>query len=172
MQIKNIISATAFITFFTISLLMGTVFTSSVFSGIFHKEINPQTQAKIYDILQKDLQNKMDRANYRENNGGGDLAFVKAVKDYGEKSNNMKISDLPEDFQMAYKDYATASREFADFFINIESMPNEINMNHIESLISDRKSDEQRKYWKNVVSVSKSYGIKFDSNNNLIEKNN
>ena len=56
MKIKHFLSVAAFITFFSISLLIGAVFTSSVFSGIFSKKIDPQTQAKIYEFLQKDRQ--------------------------------------------------------------------------------------------------------------------
>ena len=101
MKLKNLLSIASFITFFSISLLLGTLFTSSVFSGIFSKKIDSQTQAKIYEFLQK------DRQLYREMSEKIQVVEIPdrlpIIKTYYEIREKMDNSELPEDFQYAWE---------------------------------------------------------------------
>ena len=118
MQIKNILSVVAFITFFSISLLMGTVFTSSVFTGVFHKQINLQTQAKNYNFLQKDLDTqrematKFDDVQHSRN--------ISVIKEYNELCEKMDTADLPEDFRDAWEKKILSDVEKVGFMSHLK----------------------------------------------------
>ena len=163
------LSVAAFITFFSISLLMGTVFTSSVFSGIFGKTIDPPTQAKIYNFLRKDLdiQREMSKKFDATDRSRNVLVF----KEYYEMREKLDTSDLPEDFRDAWEKKILSEVEWIGFMFHLK------NFNHLgtietkaEKEIADEKTTKSRLLDDKFVAVAKRYGIKFDANNNLIEK--
>ena len=169
MKLKNLLSIASFITFFSISLLLGTLFTSSVFSGIFSKKIDSQTQAKIYEFLQK------DRQLYREMSEKIQVVEIPdrlpIIKTYYEIRGKMDNSELPEDFQYAREKKILSDVEWVGFMYHLRAFNhNGIIKTEAQKEIVDEKIAESRTLDNNLVSVARRYGIKFDANNNLIEK--
>ena len=169
MKLINTLSIASFITFFSISLLLGTLFTSSVFSGIFTKKFDLQTQAKIYNFLQKDKQIVFEM--YEKVTATEIPNRVSIIKDYYEKREKLDTSDFPEDFRYAWENKILADVEWAQFLNHLKNFnKNGTIETQAEKEIADKKIAEMREFDHKLITIASRYGIEFDADYNILEK--
>ena len=172
MKIKTILSLTSFVSAFAIGLIIFTLSTFNIFTNFFQKDIDSAAKAKIYSVLKQDTQNRKNMVAKIFNREAGDhTTFFKAITDLGEETENIDLSGTPEDFQIAWKEYAATRTEWANLINHLDNLPNQGSLTKAEAKIAERKIAEQNIAWKNVVLITESYGFEFDKNVNVIEKN-
>lgn len=119
-----------------------------------------ETKQKIYAVLVKDAQNRQQRV---EKTG----EYKKVWFDAAKATNEIDTSQLPDDFQFAWKKYVNAQTEVAEAFSNLPQ-PLNFNIDCEENRNWYNAYSEQTQAWSEVVSIAKNYGLKFDQYENLI----
>ncbi len=89
--------------------------------------------------------------------------YAESVSDYADKSGNMDTDNLPQEFQIAWREHMKAWRNYADF---LDSMKNssarrKIDEEKLVGFENEYNADINRTWYK-VLRVSKEYGADFN----------
>lgn len=129
---------------------------------------------QVYAVLVKDAQIKqlrLDRnGEYAKGKSISSLEpsiFKKGWGDAAKATNEIDTGQLPDDFQLAWSKYTSALTRSAEAFSNLPQ-PLNFNVNSEENRNWYNAVSEQKRSWSEVVSIAKSYGLKFDQYENLL----
>lgn len=145
-----------------------------------------ETKQKIYAVLVKDQENSRQRIEkYMEAiRKKGDMSNLanyvdpmvfkrdpditnRLVIDLAKATHEIDISQSPDEFQRAWRKYANARTRLVEVGLNMPP-PSELKSDSIEAKNRNDAVSEQIQAWSEVVSIAKSYGIKFDQYDNFI----
>lgn len=161
MKIKIVSSSLAFALTFVFSGLVFLPLTSKVERIIFNSKPNVETQNRISEFLRRDSENRKVKFDKLLNRGhDSDPAnFIAPVVEYAAKTENMNLSGLPEDFQIAWLRYARATSESADLIKNLKSLPRQAILDEEEKRLADIKFPAESGARENLLSVASYYGV-------------
>src|SRR4051812_16459062 len=138
MKIKVAFYFAVFAIFFSTSLLLVTISRSSLALSFAQKEISAEKRIKLYEFLKTDRANISAMLEHRSN-PRKPQDFIDAEADYAESSARLDTSDLPDDFQAAWKSYSSARCETVSFFTYVKSMPARIEFDKTELPLVNEK---------------------------------
>ncbi len=121
MKAKNILSIAAFFTAFAVSAALASLFlpanttnyrATSCFTN------HSKSADAISELIRQDVSNgnQRDRKIYRDKEN---IPLV--IEDYVNASNSLNASELPRDFQIAWRKHMKAWHDYSNFLNNIES---------------------------------------------------
>jgi hypothetical protein len=181
MRSKNILSIVAFITAFALSAAFASLFitkTETTYDYVpvngynstscFKYKNNLATANKISALIRQDKRNgrESDRAYYRY---GADIfsssdntafsGYAGAVEQYVNQSSSMKADDLPNDFQIEWREHMKAWREYSDFLNRMKKPSNRgaLTQEELEE-IDVFHSREITRTWNEVLQTAVMYG--------------
>lgn len=172
MRSKNILSIAAFITAFAFS---------AAFAGLFitkqtiptqnyviadygakrtscWKSKHNLTADKIETFLRRDIGNgrERDRKAYQTSEDSRSFAqYAEAMEEYTVSANDLNESELPKDFQIAWREHVNAWNEYSEFLKN-SGKAGTSNIEHFNRA-HDRYDDEITATWNEVLRVARAY---------------
>lgn len=167
MQIRFIIAVISFFATFGISstltkLLIGT---NAPQSSFVYSENNRSAHRKIVNLLRQDIANGERRFRRLPANGLAETSkhavYTQVVNQYVNDSESIDDSDLPQDFQAAWRDHMSAWRTHAEYLQKIQDFAaeNEFNLTDRRVLRKYRKqNDEISRTWYKALRIARSYG--------------
>ena len=175
MEKRILIAAVTFFTAFALSAAFAGLFKAPVSEPFAIQEtinLKPsgcsQTSRKILNLLKQDDQNgsamnaaALDFDSYSKESLE---KYADAVNDYIEASSAIDDTNLPRDFQAAWRKHLEAWRENTDYLNENKEMLEDEDLNNGKIreifLFRDREISQT---WHEVLSVSKTYGVDFKS---------
>jgi hypothetical protein len=156
MNTKIIVALIAFFTTFGFSAgltkyFLGDTQTKSFVR--FNKERKNSTRNKILRLLDKDISNGRLRDSKIANNPFNDdsalQSYVAATEEYVDKSSSLDDSNLPEEFQTAWREHMKAWQEHSEFLNSVNTLQDRDTMRQYR--YQDR---EISRTWYKVLSVA------------------
>ena len=171
MNVKTILTVIAFAVTFSIALISVKISAHPPLSFLF-RENNPQTQAKIYELLKKDRQIYLE--TFRRSEG---LYKAEPIEGFGNLKKyyllreKLDVSDLPKDFQYAWERVLVSDLEWVEFMSHLRNFNGDGAIRtDAQKEIADFKVHESRRFEFEMRDIASSYGVEFDRDGNLIEK--
>lgn len=164
MKTKILSSLTAFaITFIFSGLIFPSIITKAA-KGVFNSKPDVEIQNKISAFLQRDLENRKGKTNKLMNreNDSDPSTFIAPVIEYADKTENMNLSGLPENFQIAWLRYARATSESADFISHLKSLPERAVLDEEEKKLANVKFAAEDSSRNDLLSIALNYGVEFN----------
>ncbi len=181
MRSKTILSAVAFVLAFAASAAFASLFitkpqTESVFvsmgnhksTSCFKERNRSATADKIAALIRADRNNGRERS--RKNYTSGNSVrppyaspefsdFAEAVEQYVDDSSSMRVSDLPSDFQLEWREHMKAWRDYSKFLNKMKDASNRKNWSDEElDEIADSRNSDISSTWQEVLQSGRSYG--------------
>lgn len=132
---------------------------------------------KIYAVLVKDAQIRQERfeknGEYAKGKGISSVnpSFLKINWLVAARATNeIDTRQVPNEFERAWRKYANAETKSAEAFSNLPLTLN-FNIDSVENRTWYSACSERKQAWSEVVSIAKSYGLKFDQHENFITEN-
>lgn len=181
MRSKNILSIVAFIAAFGLSAAFAGLFItktqteSVVVSGSDYKSTscftkyknNSATPDKISALISQDKRNRSE--SNQELYSGEDIfsssdssaisSYADAVEQYVDESSSIKASDLPNDFQIEWREHMKAWRDYSEFLNRMKKSSNRMALSGEElEEIEAFHSREISRTWNKVLQTGLIYG--------------
>ena len=171
MNIKTILTVIAFAVTFSIALISVKISAHPPLSFLF-RENNPQTQAKIYELLKKDRQIYFETFTRSEKIPNADPnELCGKLKKYHAMREKLDVSELPKDFQYAWERVLISDLEWVEFISHLRNFNGDGAIRtDAQKEIADFKVHESRRFEFEMRDIASSYGVEFDKDGNLIEK--
>lgn len=168
MRSKDIVSIIAFISAFAVSAALASLFIDksqytnyNIYTARNYPvcQYGDQACKDILSFLLRDIRNGQTRqANYDyslSEKGNVSPKYAETVAEYADASGSMNDSNLPSDFQSAWREHMSAWRDYSDFL-------NEVSENKIADEKFDRLEDKYirdiNKTWAAVLKIGRGYG--------------
>jgi len=181
MRSKTILSAVAFTLAFTFSAAFASLFitetqTASDFipvsgsksTSCFKNRSKSAIADKIALLIEEDRGNGRERSNETYRIGedvrppftsSGFSAYAAAVERYVDESSNMRTNDLPNDFQIEWREHMKAWRDYSDFLNRMKKSSNRRALSEEElENTDDFHSREITLTWHAVLQTGAEYG--------------
>lgn len=110
----------------------------------------------ICDLLKKDISNGDTRTESYYDSDSSALKKAKAVQKYVDTSSSMRVSNLPKDFQIAWKKHMQAWRNYSDYLNR--NVKNKDNFD--EDFYNEREDEFNNKIdstWQDVLDTADQY---------------
>jgi hypothetical protein len=168
MKTKIITALIAFITTFGFSIAVTGLFIkqhkpTSCFTTL---RTNNGTQQKIFQLLQRDIRNGRERFGKLSGTYSSLLSdsnitvYSKAVNEYAEKSANLDDTELPLEFQLAWREHMKAWREHAGFIEGCSRLSEKLEFDFTDDKIVNthlRQEREISRTWYEVLRIAEEY---------------
>lgn len=185
MRIKNILSVVAFIAAFAFSAAFASLFitktqTTTVYfpvnnnkpTSCFKFKNNAATAAKISALIRQDKLNGLESEQafygddidiFSSSANSAISGYSTAVEQYIGASSSMKASDLPGDFQVAWRAHLKAWRDYSEFLSRMKntSFRESLNADEFDE-IEKLHSREISRTYEEVLQIGAIYGADVD----------
>ena len=181
MRSKTILSVAAFTLAFTLSAAFAGLFITKTqtapdyfpvigrtSTSCFKDRNKSATAVKISALIEADKSNGLERSRetYRVGEdvrppftSAGFALYADAVEQYVDESSSMKASDLPNDFQIEWREHMKAWRDYSDFLNRMKKSSNRdaFSAEELENT-DDFHSREITRTWNLVLQTGRTYG--------------
>ncbi|CAN5342666.1 hypothetical protein BH10ACI1_BH10ACI1_09910 [soil metagenome] len=149
----------AFVGAFALSVgLVGLLFgfpSKPTFNRSYHNCSERHGEA-IYSLLRRDISNGQERD---EATGYSIEDHANSVAQYADESGSMDVSDLPQDFQIAWHKHMNAWHNYSDFLNDLKESSADQTVDKTDVMTLDNHyTDEINRTWFEVLRIGRSYG--------------